>query len=70
MVHMGEAVDRFDTDQCISRARDVTKDFVFPEGGYTTDKSVRETSGSSTAETKAVSQPANAGASTIRVRQG
>ena len=46
MVHMGETVDRFDTDQCISRARDATKHFVFPEGGYTRDKSVRETSGS------------------------
>ena len=70
MVHLGEVVDRFDTDQCISRARDATKDFVLPEGGYTRDKSVKETSGSSTAETKAASQAANAGASTIRVRQG
>ncbi len=59
MVHMGEAVDRFDTDQCISRARDATKDFVLPEGGYTNDKSVKETSGSSTAETKAASQAAS-----------
>jgi hypothetical protein len=70
MVHMGETVDRFDTDQCISRARDATKDFVLPGGGYTREKSVRETSGSSTAETKAASQAANAGASAIRVRQG
>ena len=63
-------VERFDTDQCISRARDATEDFVFSEGGYTRDKSVRETSGSWTTETKAASQAANAGASTIRVRQG
>ena len=46
MVHLGEVVDRFDTDQCISRARNATKDFVLPEGGYTRDKSVKETSGS------------------------
>ena len=70
MVHLGEVVDRFDTDQCISRARNATKDFVLPEGGYTREKSVREKSGSSTAETKAASQAANAGASTIRVWQG
>ena len=42
MVHLGEVVDRFDTDQCISRARDATKEFVLPEGGYTRDSQVSE----------------------------
>ena len=73
MVHLGEVVERairYRPMHIQSSRRDATTDFVLPEGVYTRDKSVRETSGSSNAETKAASQAANVGASAIRVRQG